>query len=137
MRRSRYAAGLANIIEHFGQANVLLFPFEALRAPAHMLAQIEQFLGIDAHDYEIGAPRNQSSAPKNKAVQSLIDGDSFAKRLLRPLLPRALKERIKGANRTKLKLSSADARYVYEQLRDDIEQTGHLVPFDINHWTRG
>lgn len=141
-RGARYAEGIARYAETFGRENLLVLRFQDLQAdPAATLRTVFGFLGVDdAFAVDTSTTHNRSGRPHSRWLAKVLDGDGRAKRLVKKLVPEAvrvpLRLRLSDLNTgAKAELDDGARRRLGEYFADDVRCLEEFLGRDMG-WRR-
>jgi hypothetical protein len=136
-----YYSQLKRYFELFDARQIKLFLYEDFQErPLAVLKEIFTFLEVDdSFEPDVSVRRNVSLIPKNRTLQSILTKDRAIKRLLKAVIPSAVRSRIKdnvmswnGAPPTPL---SPEVRHRLVQIyREDILKLQDLLQRDLGTW---
>jgi hypothetical protein len=139
-RCGRYAEPLARFLETFGRERCKVVLFDQLKAdPEGLCREIFAFLGVDAGFTPDASRRlNVSGAPKNRRLHDMFHTRNPLKALVRPLLPRALRERIRSrvdaANMDRPRLDPETRAALARRFDPELAALEQLLDIDLGHW---
>jgi len=135
-----YGAQLERYYQLFPLNNLKVVLYDDFReSPLGTIQEIFGFLNVDS-DFcpDMSIRHNVSGVPKNRILHQFINENNPVKSLLKPLLPRAIREKtisnIKNKNLIKPSLSSLIREELSEVFRADIDKLQDLLQRDLSHW---
>lgn len=141
-RRGFYYLQLKRYYDLFPRGQIFVYLYEDFVAnPVASLREMFRFLEVDVTVMpDVSNRYNESIIPKNHALQRFLTQPRIAKEVLKPLLPRGMRERIgsafRRANRVKMSLAPDVRRHLVEVFRDDIVRLQGLIEKDLSRWLR-
>jgi len=138
--RGFYYIQLKRYFESFDSSQIRVYLYEELRENPISIAQdIFKFLSVDNKFVPDTDQRyNLTGLPKNKSIKELINNPNPMKSILKPFLPKQLREYLKSylkeKNMFKPKLEPDLRRQLIEEYRDDILKLQELIQRDLSKW---
>lgn len=138
----RYYAQVKRYFDLFRQDQIAIYLYEDFeRRPAEILREMFAFLGVDpTFEPDMSIRYNVSGDVRSRFVHSLFAAPSATKDVLRPLLPRTMRQRLRGlimARNTRLN-PSAMAPETRQALaafyREDMARLSELLGRDLSVW---
>ena len=136
----RYAEQLERYFEHFDRERMKIFLYEDyLDDPQRVLGEIFAFVGADrAFSPDIARHTNMGGNPKNAFIQWLVMRPNPISRVIAPLVPYEVRQRIRDMisrkNIDRDEMPSAAREHLRTTLRDDIVKLQGLISRDLSHW---
>jgi Sulfotransferase family len=144
-----YYVQLKRYFDTFEREQIRVYLYEDLNDdPMQVMKDIYGFLGVeDAFVPEVSRRYNVSGIPTNEgwhALYSFLLGQNLAKSIIRPLLPRGLRQRVSTTllstlqDRTLVKppLPTEVQQQLTELYREDILKLQELIGRDLSQWLR-
>jgi len=141
----RYYAQIKRYLDLFPRDQIAIYLYEDFeRRPAGVLREMFAFLGVDStFEPDMSIRYNVSGDVRSRLVHSLFAAPSATKEIFRPLLPRAMRQRLRGiimARNTRLSPSamSPETRQALAAFyHEDIAQLSELLGRDLSEWKNG
>lgn len=139
-QRGFYYIQLKRYYETFDRSQIKVCLYEEFRANPISIAQdIFKFLGVDNKFVpDTDQTYNLTGLTKNKSIKELINNPNPMKSILKPFLPKQLREYLKSylkeKNTFKPKLELDVRRQLIEEYRDDILKLQELIQRDLSKW---
>lgn len=137
----RYSEQVQRYLQHFDRAQLAVFTYdEYTEQPEAVLRAIFTHLGIDANfTPDVSLRYNVSGAPKVPALNRLINKNNPVKAMLRPFIPRSLRQRMVASaaqmNRGATPVLTAHTRQrLLEQFLPEIDQLEQVLQRDLAAW---
>jgi len=131
---AKYAAGIAAYADTFGRENLHVVRFQDLHAnPSGTVAEVLRFLELDDKvPIDTTTTHNRAGRARSKRVARLLEGDGFAKRLVKKVVPESLRVPLRlrlndlktGA---KAELDPATRRALAARLAPDVQRLEELL----------
>lgn len=120
----------------FDPSQIKVWLYEDLQQDAiGLLQDMFRFLEVDeTFTPDLSVRYNISGIPKNKAIFKFIDHPSPIKKLIRPLFPPVLRQKIRTQALQKPSLSNEIRQELIGVYRDDILQLQDLINRDLSSW---
>jgi Sulfotransferase family len=135
-----YADQLQRYYDTFDAQRMRVYLYEDLQADRRGLVRnLLGFLGVDPSvELDVSGRHNVSAVPRSERVQNLVGGRGVLKRTVKPLLPAAVRRRLRsGVERRNLHKPemSAEARATLREIyREDVERLESLIGRDLSAW---
>ena len=124
----------------FPRASIRIYLYEeAWRCPGQLLADVFEFLGVDP-GFEVNTSTRilERQSPKWLAGFRLLKRSGFD-RTMKALIPRLLRERVRGMafhQGKALRLEAKDREYLRDYYKEDIQKLSGLLDRDLTGWLR-
>jgi hypothetical protein len=135
-----YGRELAFWMEHFPREQFRIYIYDDFREnPLAVVRDAFTFLQVDpAFEPEL-ARVNVSGVPRSRVLYDLLRKDNLIKKLMKPLFPRKIRDRIQASNRRhnvgpKPVLNPETRRKLTEEFREDILLLQDLAGRDLSTW---
>jgi hypothetical protein len=135
-----YYTQLCRYFEVFDRNQISIYLYEDLKMnPIGLLQDIFRFIGVDETFIpDMTARPNMSGLPRSPLLFTLLNRRNPIKTVLRPLVPRRLRQRIltyiNERNLIKQALSTEVWKYLIEVYRADIRNLQNLIQRDLSNW---
>ena len=107
------------------------------RNPHALLKHLLEFLGVDSSfPIDVSVKSNVSGIPKNKFLSVLAFRNNPIKSILRPLIPKKLRNDLKRQVITKQPLSRELRQNLLQEYREDILKLQDLIEQDLSEWLK-
>ena len=115
-----------------------MYLMEDLQRNTHgLLADLFNFLGVDSSfPIDVSVKSNVSGIPKNKLLSALAFRNNPIKSILRPLIPKKLRNDLKKQVVTKQPLSRELRQNLLQEYREDILKLQDLIERDLSEWLK-
>jgi hypothetical protein len=136
---SRYGEQLAHVLDVFPREQVLVLRHEDMSAdPDAVLAQVHRFLGVPVLPHTVDPDPHRSGEPRSTALSRLVSTPHPAKRFLAPLLPKALRRRLRREivrrNIVRSSYRPETRRELVETFRPDLDLLEQVTGLDVAAW---
>ena len=138
--RGFYHSQLRRYYDRFPRDQIRVYLYEDFQAdPAGLCRTIFRFLGVDdSVRLEVSLRHNMSGLPRHRGLHKLLTQPHPLKRLLKPLVPDGLRERLvtrlRNRNLVRPPLSPDVRRQLLHEYRPDILRLQELIGRDLSHW---
>ncbi len=143
--RGFYVRQISEFLKVFPRENMLFLVMEedfGQNLPT-TIADIVDFIGVEAYTFEISAPSNVAYEPRSELVQKMLFTksairDEFRKLVWSDRLRRAIRQgvmRLNGRGQPPAGLPASDIRAMQDQYyRDELENLGKLIDRELAVW---
>ncbi len=133
-----YYEKLKPYFDRFDKSQIKVYLMEDLhKAPQVLLKDLFKFLGVDSSfPIDVSVKSNVSGIPKNKFLSALAFRKNPIKSLLRPLIPKKLRNDLKRQVVTKQPLSRELRQNLRQEYREDILKLQDLIEQDLSEWLK-
>ena len=137
-----YAEQLERYFMLFEKEQMRIYLYEDLKSnPLGVVQDIFAFLGVDPFFRPNFSLRyNVSGIPRNRWLHVFLSRPNLLKRLLKPLIPELLRQRIvvtlQNRNLVKPEMPEDVRRELIEVYREDVLKLQDLIGRDLSHWLR-
>ena len=105
--------------------------------PHVLLKDLLEFLGVDSSfPIDVSVKSNVSGIPKNKLLSALAFRKNPIKSILRPLIPKKLRNDLKKQVVAKQPLSRELRQNLLQEYREDILKLQDLIERDLSGWLK-
>lgn len=136
----RYPEQLRRFFDRFPREQVRVHLYDDFRRdPVAVVQDVYAFIGVDtSFAPDTALVHNASGVPKSRALARLLSRPHAIKRMLRPLVPEAARNRmmtkLKNRNLSKRPIDPEIRRELIEVFRTDIEQLQDMIGRDLTMW---
>jgi hypothetical protein len=138
-----YAQQLRSYYEHFAREQIRVYLYDDLvSAPDQMFADLFGFLGIDPRFRpETSRRLNVSGVIKNPVLRAAWTRTHRVQRIVRPLMPKPIRQRISqffiGLEKERLPFALERRKRLIDYYRDDVEELQNLIVRELSGWLVG
>jgi len=141
----QYYGQVKRYFELFSRDQIAIYLYEDFeRRPLAIMRELFEFLGVDStFEPDMSIRYNVSGDVRSRFVHSLFAAPSAAKDVFRPLLPRAVRQRLRGVimqrnTRPTQSAMAPDTRCALAEFyREDIQRLAELLGRDLSEWDTG
>ena len=131
-----YGQQLQRYYDRFGAEQIQVYLFDDFKKdPLGTMQQMFRFIGVDdTFSPDMSERPNKSGKPKNAFLHQLLTKPNPLKAALKPLFPKALRQKIQHQNLTTPQLETHTCDRLRELYREDLLQCQSLIGRDLSAW---
>lgn len=135
-RNGFYYENLKRYYELFPQSQIRVYLYSDFKKdPLKFMQSLFTFLDVDlAFEPDFSIRYNISGIPRSRILHHLMTESKIVKRLLKPLIPRPMRQKARKVNLAKPKLNDELKSQLINEYREDIMNLQNLINRDLSEW---